>query len=183
MKCGPNEIMAWWIWFVPDRLWFEDHWSILGVSNTRAACGPQRSFVMLFGNLQIINICVAKCLEKRCRKIIESKLNDTQCGFCPGCSTTDHISLSSKILRNLGSMLKMSSQICWPRESIRCGSLWKAIGSVAWVRCWRPPVAGRKVTVFLLRNLYPCQELNHDLSPLVLDSDKGVCCQCHRSFS
>jgi len=25
-------------------------------------------------------------------------------------------------------------------------------------------------------------EFNHDLSPLVLDSDNGVCC-CHRSFS
>ena len=42
------------------------------------------------GNFQIINIYVTKCLEKRCRKIIESKLNETRCGFRPGRSTTDH---------------------------------------------------------------------------------------------
>jgi len=62
---------------------------------------------MLFGNFQMINICVAKCLEKRRRKIIESNLNDTQCAFRLGHSHADHISLSSKILRNLGSVLKM----------------------------------------------------------------------------
>jgi len=31
-------------------------------------------------------------------------------------------------------------------------------GSVTWVRCWRPPVTGRQVTVFLLRSLCPCRE-------------------------
>jgi len=61
---------------------------------------------MLFGNFQIINIYVAKCLEKRRCEIIESNLNDAQCGLRPGRSNTDHISLSSKILRHLGSMLK-----------------------------------------------------------------------------
>jgi len=74
--------------------------------------GPRRHFVrppMLFGKFQIINIYVAKCLEKRRREIIESNLNDTQCGILPGRSNTDHTSLISKILRNLGSMLKMSS--------------------------------------------------------------------------
>jgi len=79
----------------------------------RAACGTRGPFVrpaMRFGNFQRINIYVAKCLEKRCREVIESKLNDIQCVFRPGRCTTDHISLSSKILRNLGSMLKMSSR-------------------------------------------------------------------------
>jgi len=78
----------------------------------QAACGPRGRFVrpaMRLGNLQIINIYIAKCLEKRCREIIESKLNDTQCVFCPGRSNTDHISLSSKISRNRGSMIKTSS--------------------------------------------------------------------------
>ena len=84
------------------------HWKHgcrVGASNTRAACGPGGDFVrpaMLFGNLQIINFYVAKYLEIRCREIIESNLNDTQCGFRPCCSNTDRISLSSKILRNLG---------------------------------------------------------------------------------
>jgi len=62
---------------------------------------------MLFGNFQVINIYFAKCFEKTCLEIIESKLNDTQCGLRHGRSTTDHISLSRKILRNLP-MLKTS---------------------------------------------------------------------------
>ena len=33
----------------------------------------------------------AKCLERKCRKIVESKLKDDQCGFCLGRSTTDQI--------------------------------------------------------------------------------------------
>ena len=54
--------------------------------------GPRSYFVwlaMLFGNFQIINICVAKYLEKRCSEIIESNLNDAQCGLPPGRSTTE----------------------------------------------------------------------------------------------
>ena len=33
----------------------------------------------------------AKCLEKRCREIVESKLEDAQCGFRPGRCTMDQI--------------------------------------------------------------------------------------------
>ena len=33
----------------------------------------------------------AKCLEKKCRKIVEPKLTDAQCGFRPGRSTMDQI--------------------------------------------------------------------------------------------
>ena len=33
----------------------------------------------------------AKCLERKCREIVESKLKDGQCGFRPGRSTTDQI--------------------------------------------------------------------------------------------
>ena len=33
----------------------------------------------------------AKCLEKRCREIVEPQLQDAQCGFCPGRSTMDQI--------------------------------------------------------------------------------------------
>jgi len=48
---------------------------LLQGSQTRGpwvACGPRGRFVraeMLFGNFQKFNICVAKCLEKRCREI------------------------------------------------------------------------------------------------------------------
>ena len=33
----------------------------------------------------------AMCLEKQCQEMIEPKLDDTQCSFCPGRSTTDEI--------------------------------------------------------------------------------------------
>jgi len=46
---------------------------------------------MLLGNFQIINIHVAKCLEKKCREIIEPQLNDTHCGLHPGRSTANQI--------------------------------------------------------------------------------------------
>jgi len=42
-------------------------------------------------NFLIINISIAKCLEKTCHEIIEPKLNDTQCRLRPGRSTTDQI--------------------------------------------------------------------------------------------
>jgi len=50
----------------------------------RAACGPRWPFVrpaILFGNLQITNIYVAKCHEKRCCEIIKPKLNDQRASF------------------------------------------------------------------------------------------------------
>jgi len=60
----------------------------------------------------------------------------------------------------------------------RPGSSWKGLGSVARVRCWQPPVTGRKDTAFLLRSLCSCWELNHHR--LLLDSNKSVC--YHASF-
>ena len=33
----------------------------------------------------------AKRLEKKCREIVEPKLTNAPCGFCPGRSTTDQI--------------------------------------------------------------------------------------------
>jgi len=46
---------------------------------------------------------------------------------------------------------------CRPRESIWPGSSWNTLGSVAGAWCWRPPIVGRQVIVFLLRNLDPCR--------------------------
>jgi len=54
---------------------------------------------MLLGNFQINDIYVAKCLGKWCREIIEPKLNDTQCGFHPGRSTTDQIFTLKQIFK------------------------------------------------------------------------------------
>jgi len=46
---------------------------------------------MLFGNFQIINIYVAKCLQKSRSEITESKLNDAQCSFRSVHITIDQI--------------------------------------------------------------------------------------------
>ena len=61
---------------------------------------------------------------------MESKLNDTQCGFRPCRSTTDHISLSSKILRNLESMLKTSSDALATSRKHSTGFLVKSFWGV-----------------------------------------------------
>ena len=52
---------------------------------------------MLFRNFEIFNICVAKCLEKRCREINETKLNDNLCGFHPAHKTADKTFTPQKI--------------------------------------------------------------------------------------
>ena len=138
---------------------------------------------MLFGNFQIINICVSKCLEKRRQEIIGSNLKDAVfVGFRPGRSNTDHISLSSKILRNLGSMLKTSSHALSTSRKHTTGFLMKRFGEYCWskvltgARYWPPSHCVPAQTFVSVSG-----ELNHDRSPLTLDSDKGVC--CHRSFS
>ena len=56
-----------------------------------------------------------------------------------------------------------------PRESIRPGSSWKTLGSVAGVQCWRPPSHWVPAQKFMSVS----RELNHDLSPW----DKDVCCR------
>ena len=137
---------------------------------------------MLCWNFQMINICVDKCLEKRRREIIESNLNGTQCIFRPCRSNTDHTSLSSKILRNLGGTLKTSSRTLSTSRKHTTGFLVKSFGeccvsTVLTAACYWPSSNCISPRTFASVS----GELNHDRSPLVLDSDKGVC--CHRSFS
>ena len=103
-----------------------------------------------FGSFQIFNICVAKCLEKRRCEITESKLNGTVAVFVPAVALQTAFHFPGKFWE-IGSVLMTLHMFCRPRESIRPDSLWKALGSVAWVRCWRPPVTGRQVTVLLLK--------------------------------
>ena len=134
---------------------------------------------MLFGNFQIIiKTYVDKCLEKRCREIIESNLNDTQCSFRPGRSTTDHISLSSNFLRNLGSMPKTSTHVLSTSRTHTTGFLVKSFGEcceVLTAACYWSSSHCIPAHKFVSVS----GELIHDRSPLVLDSE-GVC--CHRSF-
>jgi len=91
-------------------------------------------------------------------KIIEPKLDNTQCGFCRGRSTTEEISTLQQIFQEiLGTCQSLIHTFCRPRESIWPGSPWKAWGDVVGVRCWRVSIAGRQVTVFLFRRLCPCR--------------------------
>jgi len=108
-------------------------------------------------------------------------LDDTQCGFHPGNSTTDQNFTLQQIFVKSWEYAK-NFHTCFvdfkkaydraPREK-----LW---GVFAGARCWRPPVTGRQVTVFLLRSncVRVGRELNQGRSPLVLDSDKDACCNC-----
>jgi len=130
-----------------------------------------------------IKICVAKCLEKGCREVIKPKLNDTQCGFRLGRSTTDQIFTLHHIFEKsweyaeyvftnaLSTSRKHLTGFLVKSFAERCGC------TVVTAACYWPS-----------RHCIPAQkfmslsgELNHDYSPRALDSDKGVC--CHHTFS
>ena len=64
----------------------------------------------------------------------------------------------AKFWETLGVFWRCFNMLCRSQESIRPGSLWKVMGSVAWVRCWRHPGTGRQFAVFLLRRLRPFRE-------------------------
>ena len=71
------------------------------------------------------------------RKIIEPKLDNTQCGFCQGRSTAEQISTLQQIWEILGACQRHTKHMfCRPRESVRPVSLWKALDGVVGVRCW-----------------------------------------------
>jgi len=72
---------------------------------------------------------VAKCLEKRCREINETKLNDTQCGFYPVAIVLQiKISLSSNLLRNLRSIPITFTHVLLTSRKHTTGFLVKSFG-------------------------------------------------------
>jgi len=75
----------------------------------------------------------------------------------PGRTTTDQIFILHQIFVTFweNAMFTLLSAKAF---SIRACPSGNALGSVEGVRCWRPPVTGRQVTVFLLRSLCPCRE-------------------------
>jgi len=83
-------------------------------------------------------------------KTVEPKLDDTQCGFRRGRSTTEQFPLSSKFSRNPGSMPKTSTHALSTWGKYMAGFLVKSFGGVVGVWCWRVPLAGRQV--------HPCSE-------------------------
>ena len=70
-----------------------------------------RKQCMNYRRISLLNLpgkVYAKCLERKCQQIVESKLEDGQCSFRPGRNTTDQIFTLKQTSRNLGSMEKIS---------------------------------------------------------------------------
>ena len=67
----------------------------------------------------------AKCREMKCRRIVKSKLEDGQCGFHPGRSTTDQIFTFE------ASMQRMSSHdlLIWKKtyDRVPRDKLWRVL--------------------------------------------------------
>jgi len=129
---------------------------------------------MLFGNLHIINIWLPSVLKKDAAKYLNQSWMIRGAVFV-GHSTTGRISLSSKFLRNLGSMLKTSSHVLSTSRKHKTGFLVKSfkefsVSAVLTTACCWPSshcIPAQKLVSVL-------GELNHDRSPLVLNSDKDV---------
>ena len=110
-------------------------WTTGGVSNTRAACGPRGPFVRLtvrFGNFQIINICVTKCLDK---KMSRNKWTKAEWYPVPLTSQPKHYRPNFHTPANFWKILG----VCQRRFHVLCrphttGIHVKSFGSVAWVR-------------------------------------------------
>ena len=87
----------------------------------------------------------AKCLERKCLEIVESNLENGQCGFCSGRSTTDQTFTLKHFARNLGSMAKIS----WYALSILKRHMTKFLGinfarfcvSFAFMVSWCAPLS------------------------------------------
>jgi len=92
----------------------------------------------------------AKCIEKRSREIIETKLVNVQCGFRPGRSITDHSSHSGKYSRNPGSMPKTSTHVLSTSRKHKTGSFWKSF-----VECFGSTI----LMAAYKKSLYSCSEI------------------------
>jgi len=94
-----------------------------------------------------------KFLEKRCREIIETNLEDTQCGFRPGCTTTDQIfTPPQSFCEILVVCQRRLHMFCRPRESIRPGSSGKGLGNAARVMCY-------SCLLLAVKSLYSCSNV------------------------
>ena len=71
----------------------------------------------------------AKCLERKCREIVESKLEDGQCGFRPGRSTTNQIFTLKQIFEK---------SLEYGKDLFACFvDLEKAYDRIPWDKLWK----------------------------------------------
>jgi len=110
-------------------------------------------------------------------KIMEPKLDDTQCGFCRGRSATEEISTLQQVFKKSWEPAK-DLYTCFVH-------LGKVYGRVPrekhWGCCGSTVLTG--ASYWLSSNCIPVQkivspstELTHNRSVVVLDSDNDVCC-------
>ena len=119
----------------------------------RRPSGENAISVEAYLHLAFLEKCMPSALKK-CLEIIEPKLEVTQCR-CRSCRRP-HFHSPAYFWKMWVSQRRLHMSFGrW--ESIRPGYLWKALGSVAAVRCWQTPVTGRQVTVFLLKHFSACQ--------------------------
>ena len=102
--------------------------------------------------------------------------------FVPAVALQAKFHSPAKFLRNLGSMLKTSSHVLSTSRKHTTGFLVKSfeefsVRTVLTAACYWPSSHCIPDQKFVSVS----GKLNHDRSPLVLDSDKGMC--CHHSFS
>jgi len=119
----------------------------------------------------------AKFVKKRQGNIIETKLNDTQCGFCRTRSTTEQIFTLQQIIEKSWKPAK-DVYTCFVDlgkvyGQVTCEKLWGVLREygVEGAFCWPPGhcIPARKIVSV-------STELNHNRSALVLDSNSGLCC-------
>ena len=135
--CKGTEWLA--IWLSPYTKWEA------GVNE------PTTAASLCFASQEECTVC------KDAARIIKPKLDDIQCGFRRGRSVTEQIATLQRIFQEiLVRMSKTSTHVLSTRENIWPGSSWKA-WSVAGVWYWLMPLAGRQLTVLLLRRLCSCR--------------------------
>ena len=133
---------------------------------------------MLFRNFQMFNIYVAKCLETRCREIHEPKRwVIPNVVFILAIVLQTKIPLSSKFLRNLGSMPKTFTHVLLTSRKHTIGFLMKSFGEC----CGSTVLA--TACYWSSSRCIPAQKfvsvsgkLTHNRSRLVLVSDKDAWC-------
>ena len=107
-------------------------------------------------------------------KIIEPKLDDTQCGFCRGRSTKEKISTLQKIFNNSWDNGKDHTRVLSISGKCMAGFFVKSFGGcygstvLTGASCWPSS------NCIPARNIVSASE-DHNCSALLLGSDNGVC--------
>jgi len=122
-------------------------------------------------------------VEKWCRKVIEPKLEDIQCGIRPGPTTTEQI-FYSEFSRYLRSMPKTSTQIVSTLRKYTTGFIGKSLrecsgSTVLTAACYC--LLAVWSLYFRSEIVYVSVESNHNRAPWELHSDNGV--RGHHSYT